>query len=1068
MRIFVIWDMSIPNLAGDLDGLRIHPRLQGWTLELLGLDQYAQGSALALIRGHLEHPETRGAMAVIDEANAHVGFEMGLALAAGKPLALFTTRQAHRGWSERPPLHGHLMHPASLSPRVVEGTLTRLRDQGPGAWNTVPRAPAPGTDVLLLWPDDRRGELLEGALPAGDPRRLPADGWALAQLPEQLDGVRRVVWVVPQPDPGERDGAENARLAVVAGYAKGLGLDVDMLVEEVPGGRELLDLRGLRTPWTGVEKLRELLARLLTPGAKPPPVDPLTAWRAWLRQRHAELIPFAPGMTETVLQRVVLELRLEACRSERPERWEGPRDPTLRTLLEVMSAPGQIGRFLVRAEPGAGKTTAARHLAWQMGEEGAGHVVVLVPLVELGSRSPFAWAEERSGIEGLGRRLAAEARVPGRVWLLLDGLDEVGQADIHDVLASIRRFGEAPEWADVVVVVLGREVAFQRQPLKEPWREATLCKLDRTQQTELLTRLAPEHTARLLGQIDRWPALREMASNPLLLTLFAVVGRVALQKGAAVPWTRVDLYGQAIDLLLEGGHREQRTPVKSPYIARMALGLLALELQELGGESWSRTEVTAAILRARAADAEVAGWVTETWGAAPEALRDDLDHNGGVLGRLDGTGEGWRFGHRSLREFLAAEGLRRVPGRQGGFEARWLGALAAVKKAEQAQGRGTPKERARTALEQAQADAARAGEVLALLASMEKGPDTRLDDLQARNPDALVRLLKTTEGLTPARVVGLMFGLEVRRVGGGVWDGDDLVPALLNTAVPVMKGEARPDVVSRCDALWARVVPGTSRLHLGMLWEALTRVAGVEPDRARFFGACGLGLPERVELDLVDIPGGTFVMGEERGFTGVPNTPPHPVTLAAFRLGRTTVTTAQYQRFAPDHTCPGGPDHPVTEVSWYEALLYAAWLGGGLPTEAEWEYACRAGTTTAWSFGDDEKRLAEHAWYNENADHQTHPVAQKRPNPWGLYDMHGNVWEWCQDDCRTYTADAATHPIGDPHGWRAVRGGSRWNDAGGCRSACRVRRRPRDRYVVWGFRVRLPSPARLDLRALDS
>jgi hypothetical protein len=770
MRIFIIWDMTIPNLPNDLASLRMHPRLQGWTLELLGLDQYTQGSALARIRAHLEHAETLGALAVIDEANAHVGFEMGLALAAGKPVALLTTRQAHRAWSDRPPFNGTLMHPASLEPKVVAGTLARLRDEGPEAWNTIPRRPTPGADVLLLWPENRRGALLEGALPAGELRTLPVDGWDLAQLPEQLDGVGRVVWVVPQPDPGERDGAENARLAVVAGYAKGLGLDVDVLVEEVATGRVLLDVRGLRTAWDRVEKLQELLARLLTPGAKPPPVDPLVAWRAWLRTRHAELIPFAPGMTETVLQKVVLELRLEACRSERldrPERREALQDHTLRTLLELMSAPGQIGRLIVRAEPGAGKTTAARHLAWQMGEASAEHVVVLVPLVELAGRkrSPFRWAEEQSGIEGLGRRLQAEAKVPGRVWLLLDGLDEVGQAEIHDVLGAIRQIGEDPRWANVVVVVLGRDVAFQRQPLKDPWREATLCKLDHAQQKELLTRLAPEHTPRLLAEITRWPALREMASNPLLLTLFAVVGRAALERpDAVIPWTRVDLYSEAVDLLLEGGHRENRTPVQSVDVGREVLGLIALELQEQGGESWSRKEVTAALRRAIDADPEVGRWTARVWGGSPDALRDDLDHNGGVLGRLDGTGERWRFVHRSVREFLAAEGLRRVPGRQGGFEERWLGALEEVQEAENAQRRATPEdqERARTALEQAQADAARAGEVLALLASMEKGPDTRLDGLQARNPDALVRLLKTTEADT-----GAGGGADVR-VGGAV------------------------------------------------------------------------------------------------------------------------------------------------------------------------------------------------------------------------------------------------------------------------------------------------------------
>ena len=160
-------------------------------------------------------------------------------------------------------------------------------------------------------------------------------------------------------------------------------------------------------------------------------------------------------------------------------------------------------------------------------------------------------------------------------------------------------------------------------------------------------------------------------------------------------------------------------------------------------------------------------------------------------------------------------------------------------------------------------------------------------------------------------------------------------------------------------------------------------------------------------------------------------------------------------------------DHPVANVSWNDGVAFCEWLSkkesepSSLPTEAQWEYACRAGTTTRWYSGDDEAGLKDVAWYSAIAKGKTHAVGQKTPNAWGLCDMHGNVWEWCQDwfGDRYY----ATSPIDDPTGasegsFRVARGGGWYGFAWYCRSAFRGRGSPDDRLDFLGFRVaRSPS-----------
>jgi formylglycine-generating enzyme required for sulfatase activity len=228
---------------------------------------------------------------------------------------------------------------------------------------------------------------------------------------------------------------------------------------------------------------------------------------------------------------------------------------------------------------------------------------------------------------------------------------------------------------------------------------------------------------------------------------------------------------------------------------------------------------------------------------------------------------------------------------------------------------------------------------------------------------------------------------------------------------------------------------------------------------------------------MVSIPDGTFMMGStDNEYKLVYNTTPvHMVTLQAFEIGAYEVTQAQY--LAVMDTNPssfqgtsylGHENNPVEQVSWYEAREFCTKLSAQtgrtfrLPSEAQWEYACRAGSTTLYSFGDDDALLSDYAWWSYNSEgtggpHGTHPVGTKLPNPWVLYDMNGNVWEWCLDSWHLNYIGAPT----DGSAWepetgtyRHIRGGGWSGDLWFCRSADRsFGAGPDSRGDNLGFRI---------------
>jgi formylglycine-generating enzyme required for sulfatase activity len=280
---------------------------------------------------------------------------------------------------------------------------------------------------------------------------------------------------------------------------------------------------------------------------------------------------------------------------------------------------------------------------------------------------------------------------------------------------------------------------------------------------------------------------------------------------------------------------------------------------------------------------------------------------------------------------------------------------------------------------------------------------------------------------------------------------------------------------------------------------AATASAQLELEKPRYVPHQGFrdALPGGGEApEMVYLPGGSFVMGDEKG--GDNEKPVHAVRLDAFAMGRTPVTVAEYLGFCEEtgehwpewleegrqyHQEKGSDDYyrergvsreaedlPIVGISWEDASAYCDWLSEKtgetytLPTEAQWEFACRADSRTRYCFGDDEKDLGAYAWYAASSKSKLHPVGEKQANEWNLHDMHGNLWEWCADwyainyyeelARATRSGAASRNPSGPETGsFRVVRGGSWLNDAVDCRSAFRSRRGPGDRYGYLGFRL---------------
>lgn len=705
--------------------------------------------------------------------------------------------------------------------------------------------------------------------------------------------------------------------------------------------------------------------------------------------------------------------------------------------------------LVILGDPGSGKTTHLKRLllfCLRQGSQSLGLDPQLVPVFvalrewndQVDVADFVAEQIDRQFPEigaGFGARLL-ESRE--RTLLLFDGLDEVADARQRERVAkgidrmlakrsdcvgvvSCRfagygddiRFGDS--FLELHVRPLSRE---QSESFIGNWYQIVESALqpahERVANLKRAREKADDLIARLRDPDHRSARLVAMTRNPLLLANLCLVHH---DRGS-LPRKRARLYGECIDVLLEHWQQGKRLCVDvSAEDGRLVLQPAALWLHAEPSRDRATAEELAPVLDPALAAIQYSG------GGAREFLRTIRDASGLLTGFSQNQ---YGFMHLGFQEFLAASELRRrmLEGHDAeafklvadGYGKSWWQEVILVLVA-----LGNPSAFVPLMREVVRRPAfAEHPELLELI----------FEDAAEVSPQPFLELLDQAPGadvelwnrqLTALRVVARRFAPALK----------ELVPRI----------EQHPHDEVRA-------------------WLAQYTAHEV---RAAAGGELLVAGPAAVELVL--IPSGTFRMGspETELARDDDETPPHRVTLRSFYLARSPVTNEQYEQFLKAN--PDIPDpaywsdrrfnqdrQPVVGVRWENAARFAAWAGGRLPTEAEWEYACRAGTTRSRYGG-----LSAIAWFEANSGSVTHPVEEKLANAFGLYDMLGNVGEWCADWYAPYSADAASDPCcqdppADVRG-RVVRGGGWGTQAKHVRAAFR-RSQPSDaQNAELGFRI---------------
>lgn len=699
--------------------------------------------------------------------------------------------------------------------------------------------------------------------------------------------------------------------------------------------------------------------------------------------------------------------------------------------------------FVILGDPGAGKTTHLKRVVVACCRDGASSlglpsnmVPVFLPLRELkdpgAGLAAFIQAQLDKNVElgtgpDFGKRLIARKNL----LILLDGLDEIlNEKDRKQVAQWIEtartlhpecRFVVTCRYAGYSEAVRldANFLELHIRPLSDEQVESFVrnwyriveqgMAMDKDQAAAIAKKQADKLVARLRAPDFQARRVYELTANPLLLANLCLVHR---DRGE-LPKRRAQLYSECVDVLLERWRSAKDLPLQvTADEGRRVLQPAALLMHE----KENRTRVSATDLTSVIAPAlQSIQW---KGGGASDFLNTIRDESGLLTGWGDGT---FGFMHLGFQEYLAAREIRM----------RALsGDADVIKQLANKFGESWWQE------------------VTLLLLALEE-------------PSMFERLMR-----------------EVIK-NGAFTKHPELVEMCLDDAaqvsdkpfVELLKSGSKKDYASQIQSL--RIMERLSPKVFDELLKDLSIRSLPEIEAWIKSRAAGMEhkviIAEPSGVELVQIPPGEFWMGSSRDQHDAMSweRPMHRVKIPGFCLSKYPVTNQQYARFMQATQTRIKPEYwgdrrfnqsnqPVVGVSWNEARAYCDWAELRLPSEAEWEYACRAGSNTKYSSGDSESDLARIAWYSGNSENRLHPVGEKEPNAFGLYDMQGNVWEWVEDDWHGGYDGAPENGSA----WfekvrpdaRGYRGGS-WNNlAGHCRPATRTKWSPRNRDRCVGFR----------------
>ena len=760
--------------------------------------------------------------------------------------------------------------------------------------------------------------------------------------------------------------------------------------------------------------------------------DALTRWHEHTAGESEMLFEdFTQHNGAAILEHVYVELELatgKAVSSELSYELSGS-DPArrmnIRQVLNLKIFP-RSHRWVILGDPGSGKTTLLRHLALSLAREvDPKWTPIFVSLPR------FLQTRAENFFDAIDHEFHAALELPrnalettlqsrvrkGRLLVLFDGLDEVPQDQRDQAKSFLKAFGD--RWPQSPIIVTSRPIGMER--LSGKYRNLRLLPFEREQKVQFLASWfglgeSQDWSAAEIAvqQIEAMPTLTDLASNPLYLTLMAMLLENEGERG--LPERRTRLYDRIFDFLLDGKQRRPQSPIPRRAAVHETLRHLA--------EGMTRDNVdreSVAKLEDRVWDLEVRCKLqaVDCWKQNLRSFLDDVARCTGILGPHDGRSEDWRFWHRTFKEALTAERLEQI------FLAE--GEDRVIELADRIRG-----------------DEGRWAEPFALLVGRLEKPDNLLRRLTQANQALGVRALGTAQGLREETFTAVL----------------DLTPdwrtrCLVYRKIPLLFGGGDSSALSPEDGVTAlRLVDRLRRRKdnsgndLYFLDLAILDIQKFCPSiaseahllRQHFYNhlpdPLGLGdlfiyveTPRDGKKQVwVKIRQGEFLMGSpesapKRDLRPFPTErPQHTVKISHdFWMMAVPVTNAQFHAFDPTRGSVSDElaSRPATGISWYEAVAFCRWLesrgfvGARLPTEAEWEYACRAGSTGNFWNGDQLGDIHEVGWYNENSEWRARRVGEKPANSWGLYDVHGNVWEWC-GDVGNYSCRFDAQPVIDP------------------------------------------------------